>query len=330
MAKITIEDISRHTGLSRGTISRALNDRSDIARTTRDRVLAACRELNYVPSQAARSLATGRTFAVAVILDDLESPLGLPYLRGVLGCAERESFIVHTIELTHDREMRARRLNQAVQGRVDIALFAASLSPEDVQIVAGTPANRPMVSTRPLPGLRCDTLSPDWRESGRLAARHLLKCAGDEIAYVDSGDQPERRAGFREVLDERGLVSGDIVLELPPRASDQTAWVLLEPRLREARGVAAADDLLAVRIMLAAYRAGRHPGVDLALLGQGNHAMAATLSPPLTSVDVGGEEIGRRSMELGFQRLRSTRVGGAEAISVAPRLIERESCRLAG
>ena len=54
MRKVTIEDISRDTGLSRGTVSRALNDRPDISTRTKQRVLETCRKLNYVPSFAAR------------------------------------------------------------------------------------------------------------------------------------------------------------------------------------------------------------------------------------------------------------------------------------
>ncbi len=78
MARITIEDISRQTGLSRGTVSRALNDRPDISRQTKQRVLEACRKLNYLPSHAARSLATGRSFAVAVLVDTFAPVMSMP------------------------------------------------------------------------------------------------------------------------------------------------------------------------------------------------------------------------------------------------------------
>ena len=90
MGKVTIEDISRSTGLSRGTVSRALNDRPDISAQTKQRVLEACLRLKYVPSHAARSLATGRRYAVAVLVDDLRTMFaGVVSSRGYQSCARR-------------------------------------------------------------------------------------------------------------------------------------------------------------------------------------------------------------------------------------------------
>ncbi|RMF85876.1 MAG: LacI family transcriptional regulator, partial [Planctomycetota bacterium] len=90
MGKVTIEDISRETGLSRGTVSRALNDRPDISAKTKRRVLEACRKLNYVPSYAARSLATGRRYAIAVIINSLTDPYDAEFARGVIAQGEAE------------------------------------------------------------------------------------------------------------------------------------------------------------------------------------------------------------------------------------------------
>jgi DNA-binding LacI/PurR family transcriptional regulator len=99
MHKVTIEDISRDTGLSRGTVSRALNDRPDISPKTKQIVLESCRKLNYVPSHAARSLATGRNYAVAALVDNLESPFSAGFLRGAIDHARQAHYVVHVVEL---------------------------------------------------------------------------------------------------------------------------------------------------------------------------------------------------------------------------------------
>ena len=85
MPKVTIDDISRETGLSRGTISRALNDRSDISDATKQRVMAACAKLHYTPSFAARSLATGRNLALAAVMGPLLEWLAVFAVAAMLG-----------------------------------------------------------------------------------------------------------------------------------------------------------------------------------------------------------------------------------------------------
>ncbi len=331
MARVTIEDISRETGLSRGTISRALNDRADISAETKRRVLEVCRKLNYIPSHAARSLATGRNYAVAVFVDDLYSVPGAGFLRGVIAQAEKEHYAVHVSELGCEAGVRERRLRALSAGRIDAVLLEPALDADAARVVAETIGTRRLVTCWPVEGLACDVFSPDFREAGRLAARVVLRGGSREVIYVHTPGNMHaelRREGFCEVCREHGLDPAELTIEMTPAGEGRAAASeLLQAALRKARAIACADDLTALYVLGCCLSTGRVPGRDVAVLGQGNEPISARFSPALSTIDFGAEEIGRRAMELAIQRLNETRQDPPQTVLVAPALVERETTR---
>jgi LacI family transcriptional regulator len=327
--KITIEDISRHTGLSRGTVSRALNDRPDISEQTKRRVLEACTQLKYVPSHAARSLATGRRYAVAILVDDLRSTFASSFLRGAIKRARQNHYAVHVSELGEDHAGALEHLRSLVSERVDSVLIGTWLSPELVRQVGEATAERSVVSTSPLELPAADLLAPDYVEAGRLAARCLIAAAHNEILYVlgtDSAPTEQCRRGFYEVCLASGIDPDAITVTLGPRAPEYHGRLdALAERLGRVRGAAGSDDFVALELMLLAARIGRKPGRDLALIGHGNDPFGAYTTPTLTTIDLSGEEIGDRAMDLALQRVTKVRQDAPPQTLVAPILIQRES-----
>lgn len=326
MAKVTIEDISRQTGLSRGTVSRALNDRPDISEQTKQRVLEACRKLNYSPSYAARSLATGRSFAMAVLVDDLQSVPAASFLRGTLGRARTARYAVHVAELGADPEQHAAAIRALVNERIDGVLVQTALSADGVSMLREAIESRPLAACSTLSALPCDVLMPDHTESGRLVARHLLRGGERQILYVHAAvpGAGERLSGFHEVCREHGIEPADVTIEVSHPISAE-AERLIADRLPQVRAIAAADDFLAIQIMAICWRAGRHPGQDVAVMGQGNERAGQHLNPTLTTVDLCTEEIGRRATETLLQRLAKTRMDAPQRTLVAPLLVARQS-----
>lgn len=329
MSKVTIEDISRHTGLSRGTVSRALNDRPDISTRTKERVLEACRQLKYRPSHAARSLATGRSYAVAVVVDDLRSVFADAFLRGVLAQAARDCYAVHVSELGADPRAAINQLCAIASERIDSALLATALPPDGVRQLTAALENRPLVACAPIEGATCDVYQPDHVEAGRLVGRHILRDGSADVLYVHAGGAwgaPERLAGFHEICRENNLAPEQVTIEIPGEGRDRLAPV--RDRLRSVRAIAAGDDFLAVELMLLCAEAGRQPGRDITLVGQGNELVGARISPSLTTIDFCGEEVGRRAMDTAIQRIQKTRQDAAQHTRITPLLVVRESSRL--
>lgn len=334
MGKVTIEDISRFTGLSRGTVSRALNDRPDISQQTKARVLNACQQLDYVPSHAARSLATGRRYAVAVLVDELRCGYASAFVRGVIARARSERYAVNISELGHEPELALAHLQTLVSERVDALLLATPIRPELEHRLTELVGDRPTVSTWPLRGIACDVLAPDHVESGRLAARHLLQGMSDGLLYVhETGTEAaaQRQTGFREECAAAGLDAERVVVEVPPREGrndDRLAEV--RGRLAGVRAIAASDDFVAVDVMLMCTQAGRMPGRDIAIIGQGNELIGERVWPTLTTTDACGEEIGRRALDVALQRVAKSRLDVPQHTLVPPVLIVRETTRCVG
>jgi len=332
MAKVTIEDISRFTGLSRGTVSRALNDRPDISVQTRQRVREACRSLNYSPSHAARCLAMGRAFAVAVLVDDLQAVFAATFLRGVLARARAARYAVFVAELGQDEDRQLEAVEGAVGERIDCVLVSSPLSAGVTPVLMERLSGRPAIACLPLDGLNCDLLMPDQVESGRLLAQHLLDDVGGPVLYVHGLDRPgatERLRGFEQCLQERGLDPVAHRFDMPQERPlpDALENELVE-RLKGTRAVGASDDLLALELLNYCWRAGRRPGRDIAVMGQGNERCAARISPPLTSTDWCGEEIGRRALEILLARVEKLRLDAPVSNYVAPVLCRRASTQL--
>jgi LacI family transcriptional regulator len=330
MAKVTIEDISHQTGLSRGTVSRALNDRPDISEKTKRRVLDACDKLHYAPSFAARSLATGRNLAVAVLLGDLDSVFAASLLRGILAQAQAAGYAVHVAELGPDPEQQAQAIRRSVTERIDGVLVASVLSGRAAAALRETAEKRTVVACAPIEGVVCDLFMPDHAEAGRLVARHLLRSGNREVLYVHAPGPGacERLTGFEEVCREHGLDPKAAVVELDaePLAGADGAERITS-RLGGIRAIAAADDFLAVGIMGLCWRCGRVPGRDIAIMGQGNAPACVRITPTLSTIDFCGEELGRRAMETALQRLRRARMDAPQTTYVPPLLVERDSTR---
>lgn len=320
MRKVTIEDISRHTGLSRGTVSRALNNRADISEATKSRVLAACKELDYVRSAAARSLATGRHFAVGVLMNDMADAFTTAFLRGVLSVAEKADYAVHLLELTADP---ARLVEKLRSPTVDCLAIAARLSPENNAALAQNVGALRIGSSWPIEGLSSDVFMPDYEEAGRMIARRLAETGAEAPLFAARSQDPDAeimKAAFEQAWAQRGARADTLSLD-----GDLSTATTLSAAIERADAIAASDDWIAARVMLECARLGRNVGADLPLVGCGAERIGLELRPALSTVDPGGEEIGRRSMETLLQRLQGERMDSPQTIRVAPRLIERES-----
>lgn len=321
MRKVTIEDISRDTGLSRGTVSRALNDRPDISERTKEKVLQTCRRLKYVPSHAARSLATGRNYALAVIVDDIRSSFNAGFLRGVISKAEAARYAVHVVE--YSPESTRSLLAPTSQDLVDGVLVAAHLKLEPDDDLRPTLSGRVVTACWPIEGVECDVLAPDDIEAGRMVARLVVGAGLRSITYLENpaaDGAADRLTGFQQICSESGIEPIVKTVTSSDWASEDVA-----ERMRAADAVIASDDFTAISAMLLCERIGRRPGRDVAIVGHGDEPAAELVTPGLTTVDFDAVGIGRRAAEVCLDRLSNKSDHSPGLVRVAPKLVRRAS-----
>lgn len=292
----TLEDVAAFAGVSRSTASRALNGDANVSSRARDAVLAAARDLGYSPNQAARSLVTRRTGAVAVVLSEPEEVLlGDPYRTAVMRAAYRalaDAGSQMVLMFNDGRGDHARTIQFLEGGHVDGALVFAPHRADPL------PRALRLLRLPIVYGGQAGNLSRgvhvvdfDNADGARLAVEHLLSRGRRRIATV-AGPQDQtaavhRMAGWRETLQAAGAD--------PTGLSEEAANFTLEGGLAamerllarepDIDAVFVASDLMAAGALRALRSANRRVPEDVSVVGFDDHpTLATTMSPTLTTI----------------------------------------------
>ncbi|MEU4666892.1 LacI family DNA-binding transcriptional regulator [Amycolatopsis sp. NPDC023774] len=291
----TLEDVAAFAGVSRSTASRALNDDTYVSARSREKVLAAARELGYSPNQAARSLVTRRTGAIAVVLSEPEARLlDDPYRTAVMRAGYRELADVGcqmVLIFSDTREDLTRTVRFLEGGHVDgVLVFAphrADPLPRALRLL-----RVPVVFGGQAADLRRGVHVVDFDNEGgaRLAVQHLVSAGRSRIATIagpqDQGASIDRLAGWRKTLVDAGLDPADLVEEADfTLAGGARAMASLLDRVPDLDAVFVASDMMAVGALRTLSSAGRSIPDDVAVVSfDDNATLAPEMTPPLTSV----------------------------------------------
>lgn len=291
---VTIADVARLASVGRGTVSRVLNDRANVDPATRARVLAAIKQLDFVPSPTARRLSLRRTQTVAVILPFLTRPSGVERLRGIefALAAAGYDLIVFNVETVDRRVIVFRDLPrpERVDGLIVVSLSPTSSELERIQR-SGLPTVLVDAHHRALPRVVADDVL-----GGRLAAQHLIGLGHRRIGFV--GDIPRTPLAFTSsrlrLTGVRRAVSG-AGLRLPASLvgigdhSRRRASELVSRMLTTAlppTGIVCASDTQAAGALEAANHLGLSVPTDLSVTGYddlelADHLGLTTIHQPL-------------------------------------------------
>jgi LacI family transcriptional regulator len=310
----TIADVAAHAGVGVATVSRVFNGHPNVADPTRERVLAAIRELDYRPSSVARNLSLRCTFVIGVVVPFFTNPSAVERLRGIVAGLEASPYDLALFDVeSPDRQRRA----FDTFGRGDRAdgLLVVSLVPPDVELVRLDAARIPCVLVdAPHPAL--PTVLSDDVEGGVLATRHLLDLGHRRIAFI--GDKPPDRFRFHSTRDRtEGYVRelAQAGLSVRPdylREGTQSRYVarnIAEDLLRlpePPTAIFAASDTQALGVLEAAQALGVRVPDELSVIGFDDVEAASYVG--LTTVRQPLYESGRRGAELLLQALAGGRL----------------------
>lgn len=320
----TIREVARHAGVSVATVSRALNGSGQVRAPTRERVLRAARQLRYVPNGSARSLTTSETRTLGVLLPDLYGEFFSELLRGIDQTARQSRY--HTlVSSSHNDVGELEAALRAMSGRVD-GLVVMTPALEADLLEANLPAALPVVLVNcPVEGSAFSTIATD-NHGGAFAMVEHLRAQGHERVALLRGpegnhDALERLRGYRDAL--RGAEPIEEAGDFTERSGYEAAQRLLA-RAPRPTAVFAANDSMAIGALRALREAGlRVPG-DVAVAGFDDIPVARYVSPPLSSVHVAINEMGRRAIELLLASIAEPD-REPEAIVLPTRLVLRES-----
>ena len=326
----TINDIARRVGLSKASVSRALNGKADVDPDTRARVLKAAERMGYVPSASARALSNGRSNCLGLLVPTLTWPWILEVLRGVAEEIERSgySLMLYTTAAGEDSE-RAFMSQVIPAGAVEgLALVIPLGMVEYFERLAKGGLPVVVVDDRGhYPDL--PTVATTNVDGGRAATRHLVEQGRKRIAMLngphDFGCNRERLEGYKSALSEAGLRFDqrrviDSDFKESGGASAMRKLLDSDPQLD---AVFVANDIMAFGAMRALRDAGRRVPDDVAIVGFDDIPPSALTHPPLTTIRQPLYEMGRTAASMVMAAIRGDRI--EKRVELPTSLVVRES-----
>jgi LacI family transcriptional regulator len=301
--RATIRDVAARAGVSIGTASKALNGQGKLRPETRVRVAEAARELGFAPNVLARGLLAGRTYTVGVITSDSFGRFSIPVMLGAensLGAGELSVFMCDSRE---DPARERQYLEMLVSRRVDgLIVTGRRIEPRpSIGRTLGIPVVYAMTQS-----LDSDepAILPDDYGGGQTAARHLLAGGRTRIGHITGPARflaaRRRASGFCDTMAEAGLpFSPNDVLygEWSEKWGREGCQVLLRSA-PDVQAIFCGSDQIARGVSDTLRQLGYRVPTDIALVGFDNwEPMVAGAEPPLTSVDMCLEDVGRVAAE---------------------------------
>ena len=320
-------DVARLAGVSHQTVSRVLNSHPNVRPATREKVLAAIRELSYRPNAAARTLVTRRTHTLGVISFDttLYGPASMLY--GIEQAARHAYFVsISSLPaLDHRGVLDAvdRFVGQAVEGIIVIAPQTSAVA----ALQASPTWSRwsPWAAARPAAPL--PFVAVDNTAGAARATRYLLDLGHRTVHHVGGPgswlDARERTRGWSQTLAAAGAERPEVL------AGDWSARSGYEIGLQLARrpevtAVFCANDHMALGLLRALGEQGRRVPEDVSVVGFDDIPEAAFFRPPLTTVRQDFGELGRRALRLLVDTICDHHSAGSP-LPVDPELVVRSS-----
>ena len=334
--KATIRDVSRLAHVSRMTVSRYFSNPDLVLPATRERVAQAVSRLSYVPDRAAGSLTTRRSGFIALILPTLTNSNFAAVAKGLTEILRSLNYQLLIGYSSYSISEEERQIELMLARRPEaIIVTGEQHSRRGTTLLMG--AGVPVVELADLPSRPIDrAVGFSNRDVGRVAAAHLISLGHKNIGAIAAGRTDDmvdfrgdaRLESFEEALKTAGLRT-DLVLRYgePPvsYAHGAAGLAVLLEREPKLEAVFAISDIAAVGLMMECRRRRIEIPRDLAVMGFGDFDIAAEMEPPLTTVGVNFDELGRQTGTLVVELISAGTSAEARVTNVGVSLIRRGS-----
>ncbi|MCC7369293.1 MAG: LacI family DNA-binding transcriptional regulator [Chloroflexi bacterium] len=311
---VTIRDVARRAGVSLSTVSQVLNGREGYASAeTRERVLAAARDLNYRPNALARGLVTSRTGTLGLVITDITRGFFTQVVGVVEQVVSAQGYSV-LLACADGVQPEQAALEMFLDKRVDgIVCMSNSAAVSAEHLLAVRRLGVPLVViNRPIQTAELNLIGWDDVEIGRRATEYLIGLGHQRIAHVSGlptsrapgtlarRSAVDRVAGFRAAMAEAGLPVDEslIVNGAFDYLTALEACGQLFDRADPPTGVFGANDSMAIAIVNGLHRRRLSVPDDVSVVGANDDHFALHVEPPLTTVRPPIAEAGRRAAEL--------------------------------
>ncbi len=327
----TMKDVARLAGVSTSTVSHVVNNTRFVSDEIRERILKAVAELNYSPSALARSLKLNQTRTLGMIVTTSNNPFFAEVVAGVERICYQRGYTLVLCNTEGDPERLSHSLEVLLQKRIDgLLLMCTEARSASAEVFERHPAVPIVVMDWGPLNTKADRIQDNSALGGYLATRHLIEHGHQKIGLItgplDKLPAQSRLDGYRRALAEADLlfredyvVTGDFKFTGGINGMHQLL-ALAEPPT----AVFAGNDVSAVGVYQALYRAGLRVPQDISVIGYDDIELSQYLTPPLTTIHQPKEDLCKQAVDVLLERIH-----GADdqprLITLEPTLVQRES-----
>jgi LacI family transcriptional regulator len=331
---IRMKDIARDLGLSVVTVSKVLRDHPDIGEETRKRVLQRVKELDYEPNILARSLVTGRSYLIGLIVPGLIHPFFAEVAKALSKAIVDKGYSLIVSSSEEDPTLETREIRHLLARRLDALVIASSGTDTELFRRMRSQSQPFVLIDRAFDDLEADFVGIDDVAAGRIATTHLIEMGRRNIAHISgrvNSTGMRRKEGYLEALRahklpvrENYILSREYVDIDSPRQGSEAMRQLLQTTPRP-DAVFCHNDPMAIGAMNVILDAGLRIPEDIAVVGCGNLNYNDWLRVPLTSIDQRSHLIGQRAGEILLGMIEGREWPPPAKVILEPTLVVRAS-----
>jgi len=331
---VTLKEIAEALGVSAMTVSRALNNRSNVEESTRKRILAKAEEMGYTPNHVAKSLVSRKTFTIGVVIPEISHVFFAEVISGIEEVAYQMDYQLILTNSAENYEREKKAIQTLRSKRVDGILVSCSETTRNFDHFQEV-INSGMALVffdRCIDELDVSKVSVNDKTGAKEMTLHMIGHGYDRIACLHGPDisiGKERLDGYKEALLDNNIpINDSLIIESGflekggYRAMDQ---LLKLPKSKWPRAVVTVNDPVAIGAIKRIEEEGLTVPDDIAIAGFSDDIRAALLKCPLTTVKQPSVEIGKQAAEKLINTIQDSN-RPAENIELKTELKIRNSC----
>ncbi|KNY13206.1 LacI family transcriptional regulator [Shinella sp. SUS2] len=340
---VTVADVAHKAGVSKATAARVLGNYGTVSNRVREAVTAAARALDYRPNELARSMTTGRSGTIGVVVGDIENPFFSLAVRGITDVARQAGFTVILINSGEDVATEKAAIRTLLAKRVDGLIVSPAKESDVEHLREAARSGLPLaLLDRGSDALDVDTVIADDRHAAEGITRRLVSLGHHRIAYLTACDTPDHRfhaaedintgsvrrriEGFLGVCREAGLIGMEDWVHVGAATPEQTHRIVtaMLQSAQRPTAIIASDSVIGLEVFKVCRDLGLSIPDDLSLVSFHDADWTSVTTPPVTVVRQPVYGLGEAAAKLLVARLNG-KAGAANRIVLHTEVVDRAS-----
>jgi len=338
--RITIDDVARKAGVSKGTVSAVINAKTSVRSATRDQILEVMKEMNFRPRGVARNLKNGiQDKAIAVIIKDLTYPFYTSIANGAKDYAKTKGYsvVITSSDDSHENEKKLSHLFSTKDIKGTIIAPVVEGTAEIEHLFKLKMINYPFVLLEEVKGIQANVVAIDNLRAIKKAVKYLIESGHTRIVHfagpAQSSHTQERIEGFRDAFSETTSVfSRDMIVAIGSHYDEAypktIEYFKHKTRDQYPSAIVCFNDHQALAVMAALKGLNIAVPRDISIVGNDDIYYAKIYPVPLTTIRAPQHEIGRKAAEILIRNIESPKLLPVEKVVLETEFVVRESTRV--